>query len=174
MNIEFDYSLQRCRFTTVSQLIQKLFDIQVSSLEKLLDTFKQNIFKIQAVASLIDCPTENMNDLVSCLKVFTFSLRQTSFFLFFLYFIYFIHVPGRENPPGDCVGTQSVCGECSCSRSKNGQNSFEIKCFESLQKNVVIMVVFQKSEREEARMGFGGSSPCAQVVFFSINIRFTK
>ena len=46
MNIEFDYSLQRCRFTTVSQLIQKLFDIQVSSLEKLLDTFKQNIFKI--------------------------------------------------------------------------------------------------------------------------------
>ena len=91
------------------------------------------------MASLIDCPTENMNDLVSCLKVFTFSLRQTSFFLFFLYLIYFIHVPGRENPPGDCVGAQSVCGECSCSRSKNGQN-FEIKCFESFKSNIVIMI----------------------------------
>ena len=27
----------------------------------------------QAVASLIDCPTDNMNELVSCLKVFTFT-----------------------------------------------------------------------------------------------------
>ena len=115
------------------------------------------------MASLIDCPTENMNDLVSCLKVsershfhffviFSFiSILHSHFFLnfhpwsnflfpFLLYFIYLTHVPGRENPPGDCVGTQSVCGECSSSRSKNGQNYFEIKCFESFKSNIVIMI----------------------------------
>merc|ERR1719220_2686225 len=61
----------------------------------------------KAVVSLIDCPTENMNDLVSCLKVsershFHFFLNfhpwPNFLFPFLLYFIYLTHVPGRENP----------------------------------------------------------------------------
>jgi len=57
----------------------------------------------KAVASLIDCPTENMNELVNCLK-------------------------------GEKTHQEIVLGHSQ----------------------------FVKSEREEARMGFGGSSPCAQ------------
>ena len=42
----------------------------------------------QAVANLIDCPTDNMNELVNCLKVFTFTFYGNfSQILLFLYSI---------------------------------------------------------------------------------------
>ena len=79
------------------------------------------IFFLQNVSKHIGCPTDDMNKLVTCLKVlifFTFTFQfQYSFDykilnpLHYFFWNKLSFISGGEDTPRDCFGTQPVCGE---------------------------------------------------------------